>query len=281
MSTEREPSDDAEAREASGEAEATAGREARSSAAAPPEADDEAEDPTAEEEDEQEPASERPAPAPRRKKKRGQRRAPAPPPEVSFFDPLAAKSLDVPSKLTLRLIIALTLLVLGMWVGAVRFCNVQGAPPKQPRLATTEQLASTPKDAALELMLRWASEDAASALELAKEPLASRLEKERAACDSNAPACAARRDALAGKVTASAVLLSQEPASAVVRVHLAEGGSQPAGDYLLELEREGPIWKTKDARPDDGSFVAPQRAPAPSEVEPALPSPAPSASAAP
>jgi hypothetical protein len=73
-----------------------------------------------------------------------------------------------------------------MW-GAAKFaCNAHPPESKKPREVGTVELASTPKDAAIEMIHRLASYEFDRALELADTEPAQEVERQLRACESNA-----------------------------------------------------------------------------------------------
>jgi hypothetical protein len=144
-----------------------------------------------------------------------------------------------------------------MWGASRLACNAHPMQTRHPREVSLAELAKEPKGAALELGQRWASYDFAGAAELAKGPIAEEIKKEQEQCERDKEGCAKKREELKQEVLATAVLLSREGDRAKARV-TTHGGATGKQAYVLELEREGALWKASAKGPD-----VPLPAPAP------------------
>jgi hypothetical protein len=210
----------------------------------------ESESPAAEEEDKAETRSESRASAserPRKGKKKKSKRPRLPVPE-------SEEEIDSPNRQTLGMLGVLCGLTLILWGFAHGACNYH--PPKETRRARqvpTAELAREPKDAAIELVQRWATLSWAGAQELAKGPLSDEIAKDKAACEANAAECDRKRGALKKTVLTTAALLEREPATATARVtvHGLEGGLK---NYIVTVERDANLWKATSRVIDDGTF---------------------------
>ncbi|MBN2192327.1 MAG: hypothetical protein JW751_05885 [Polyangiaceae bacterium] len=158
--------------------------------------------------------------------------------------PIARKESDVPAPdvQTLGMLGVVALSTLVMW-GAAKFaCNAHPPESKKPREVGTVELASTPKDAAIELVQRLASHEYDRAAELADTEPAQEIEKQMRQCESNGKAsCDARRSKVAGKVLTTAELLTITNSAARARVTTT--GPEGTRVYAVELVNAPPIWK--------------------------------------
>lgn len=156
--------------------------------------------------------------------------------------PRTEEQIDSPKPLTLWLLGVVTSATLVMWGGARLACNYRGDAPKPTPQLSTAALAGTPKDAAIELAQRWATQNFAGALALSKGRLADEIQQEKQkTCGSNDAACKEKSEELARRVLSRGVLLSQDTTSALVRVtSTLPNGSKTV---LLRMEPEGAIWK--------------------------------------
>lgn len=156
--------------------------------------------------------------------------------------PRTEEEIDSPKPLTLWLLGVMTSATLVMWGSARLACNYRGDSPKATPQLNTAALSRTPKDAAIELAQRWATQNYSGALELSKGQLAQDIQQEKQkACGGNEAACKQKSAELAARVLTRGVLVSQDSTSALVRVTstLPDGSKT----VLLRLEPEGPIWK--------------------------------------
>ena len=123
---------------------------------------------------------------PRRRKKKKRPKRPLPRSEAEI---------DSPDMQTLWMLGSLAGLVLIMWGGARFACNAHPDETRKPREITTSELASDPKEAAIELAQRWAIKNFDGALEFATGPFGrarSSKTKRSAKPIRNAPASARR-----------------------------------------------------------------------------------------
>jgi hypothetical protein len=174
--------------------------------------------------------------------------------------PRTEAEIDSPKPLTLWMLGVMSAATLIMW-GTARFaCNQQGAIAKEPATLPTEKLASTPKDAAIELQQRWATYDFARAQDLAKGAAGQQLAKDRQSCERDSASCQRKKQELADRVATSAALLRREPTSAVVRV-TSVGTDTGKQVWLMDLEQDGAIWKATTRRADEPVAPGPEPAP--------------------
>jgi hypothetical protein len=179
---------------------------------------------------------------------------------------LSEKVIDAPRPQTLGMLGAVCAATLIMWSAGRLACNYH--PPnesRKPREVPTAELASDPKNAAIEVQQRWSKLDFARALELATGTAAEAIRAEQKKCQADPRSCDARRKQLETKIITTAALLQRESSSALVRV--STRGSDGPGTYLMELEPDGSLWKAKSRRPDTGQL--PTQAPAPAPTNPA------------
>jgi hypothetical protein len=178
--------------------------------------------------------------------------------------------INAPNKHTLYMLGALALAIVTMWSASRAACNAHPMQTRKPREVSTADLARDPKGAALELSQRWAAYDFDPALELAKGSLADQIKKDQQQCETDKAACDQKRQALEEKVLATAVLLSREADRATARITM-HGGAVGKESFVLEIERDGALWKGVSKRPD---VTPPEPAPAPVPA-PEEPSPPP------
>lgn len=119
------------------------------------------------------------------------------------------------------------------WGGATFACNKHPPQYKPPTQVEKQDLARTPKDAAIELRQRELSGDLAGALELAEGSAADDVKRVQAECGGN---CGKNGAAL----TRAEVVRFEGP-QVLVRT-LSEQGSQHTR-LLMKMERRGPVWK--------------------------------------
>jgi len=173
------------------------------------------------------------------------RRAPVPTPQVKAPRPKGARletEVPVPDRQTLGMLGVIALSTVVMW-GAAKFaCNAHPPESKKPREVGTVELASTPKDAAIEMVHRLASLEFDRALELADTEPAQEVERQLRACESaGKEACDAKREQAAGKVLTTAEVLSSSGNSAKARVTTT--GPEGTRVYAVDLVNSPPIWK--------------------------------------
>jgi hypothetical protein len=164
--------------------------------------------------------------------------------------PLTEEEINSPKKQTLYMLGAIAASTVLLW-GAARFaCNAHPPDSRRARLATTDQLARTPKGAAVELQQRWAGHKFVEALELAKGDVADQLQKDLRDCESNLSACDSKREQLEGKVSSMGELISGDARTAKVRVRTTTGNDTQT--FVLDLEAAGLLWKAVKRSPDKG-----------------------------
>jgi hypothetical protein len=203
------------------------------------EADEDEEDEAADDEDDEDDE-----PRPKRDAARPSRRSKTPP------TALTEEQINSPKRQTLYLLAVVAGATVIMW-GAARFaCNAHPPDSRRARPATTDQLARTPKGAAVELQQRWTSHRLVEALDLAKGEVATQLQKEVKDCEENLAACDAKREQLEGKVSSMGEQLDRDARSAKVRVKTTVGNETQT--FVLELEADGPLWKVTKRTPDKG-----------------------------
>jgi hypothetical protein len=169
---------------------------------------------------------------PRRRKKKKRSKRPLPTTEAEI---------DSPDMQTLWMLGSLAAMVLIMWGGARFACNAHPDETRKPREITTAELATDPKETAIEVGQRWATRNFDGALELAAGPLAAEIQQDKAKCESN-PQCTGERQALKDKVLTTGELLQRMPSSAVVRV-TSIGTGDASRSFVLDLTAEGKNWK--------------------------------------
>jgi hypothetical protein len=215
--------------------------ESSSGASAPGESD--APPKSTEEPKEAEAEADAPAPAPSKTKKAkrsGQARKRKPPPTET--------EIDSPDRRALTLLAVVFVMTAGS-VGSARLaCNYHPPESHSPPVLSTDKLAKTPKDAAMELFHRWATKNYDLARELAKGSLLEQLESEAKQCEKDASQCASERKRLTKEVVTSAVLLESGADSAVARVTSVVLGK--VSHYRVDLVRDGPIWKGTKRHPE-------------------------------
>ena len=156
--------------------------------------------------------------------------------------PLSEREINAPDFRSLVMLFVVFGVTMASW-GAARFaCNVQVPVHRPPPAQSTDALARTPKDAAIELGQRWRGLDFDGALQLATGNLAEVLRREKAECEKKGPACAQKREELKGVIYTTAIVLRQDDQSADARVtsHDQRNGKQV---YRLTLVHEGEVWK--------------------------------------
>jgi hypothetical protein len=157
-----------------------------------------------------------------------------------------------PSPLTLGLLGAIMLTTIVLWGFARGACNYH--PPREtrrPRVIKPEEYQRDPKSSAIELWQRLGAADFKAAAEFVTGDALAQVNKERAACEADASACATRRKQ-ADQVLTTGVLLERDMSSATVRVTTQRPGSKQT--FLVELKHEAPAWKVSSWAPDTGQF---------------------------
>jgi hypothetical protein len=164
--------------------------------------------------------------------------------------PRTEQEIDSPKPLTLWLLGVMSVGTLVMW-GTARFaCTNQGGVAKQPPDLPTQDLARTPKDAAIEMQQRLASYNFAGAIQLSKGAVVGELKQEQQRLCGSDQECQRKQAELSSEIQTTGATLSMDGSSAVVRVStIAPSGTQ---SYLLKLEPEGKLWKVTERRPDSG-----------------------------
>jgi hypothetical protein len=169
--------------------------------------------------------------------------------------PKTEDQLDEPGWQGLGMLGVIAVSTIFMWAAAYfpifygSSCNAHPPDSKKAKVGTTAELASTAKDAAIELVQRWTSKDFAGALEIAKGQAADELRAEKQACEANKAACDARKKELEGKVVTMADVLTQDSALTRTRVYtrVGEGETQR---YLVEVVPDGQIFKATRRTPE-------------------------------
>ena len=169
--------------------------------------------------------------------------------------PRSEAQLDEPGWQTLGMLGTVAVATIFMWSLAYfplihgSSCNAHPPDSKKPKAGTTAELASTAKDAAIELVQRWMSKDYSGALEIAKGPAADELRREKQACEANKAACDAGRKELEGKVVTMADVLTQDGTLTRTRVYTRVGTNEPQ-KFLVEVVPEGQLFKVTGRTPE-------------------------------
>lgn len=140
-------------------------------------------------------------------------------------------------RLSLAFVAAITGVSVIAWGSAKVACNLHPPGYQAFKPSTLEQLARTPKAAALEFHHRLATYDFTGARELLKGDEAL-VAKPAAACDAN---CLEGREARVQSVLTRATLLRAEAETAQAKVEAHFQGQVNSATY--ELVRDGKIWK--------------------------------------
>jgi len=159
---------------------------------------------------------------------------------------------NAPTRQTLGMLSAVAIITLIMWAAGRAACNLH--PPREtrrPREVKTEELARTPKDAALEIQQRWLTLNFKGARELAKGTLSERIAKEQKACEAEGSPCDKRRERLERSVATVAELFTRDADTALARA-ISTGGADGPKSFRYSLERDGRIWKATARLPDEG-----------------------------
>lgn len=169
------------------------------------------------------------------------------------IDERAIRAPDTQTLVMLALVAAVTLI---MWASGRAACNLH--PPretKRPREVELADLASTAKDAALELGLRWAKKDYDGALQLANGEVKRRLEQAKKKCEKEGTACTSDKEKLKDSVLGAATVLSRRALETVVRIRI-KGADEPKSPYRLVMKRQPRLWKAQAFEPGPGSVPA-------------------------
>ncbi|HEY2405556.1 MAG TPA: hypothetical protein VGI10_06125 [Polyangiaceae bacterium] len=186
--------------------------------------------------------------------------------------PRTEEEINSPTRQTLGMLGILGGMTLVMWALAHGACNYH--PPKEtrnPRAVGTPELASDPKNAAIEFQQRLLTHNFDGALELASGAEVAEVQKAKAACNAQ---CLQDRSKLEKTVFTSAALIARNPLVAVARA--TSVGSSQSGPYEMNLEHVGQLWKVS-ARVPASAVTAPSQPPAPAAA--AEPSAAPAGAA--
>jgi hypothetical protein len=179
-------------------------------------------------------------PVPRRAKERA-RRGPAKRRRQPRPRRPSEAEINSPRKQTIYLLGVVAGATVLMW-GAGKFaCNAHPPQSMQPRVATLNRLARTPKAAAIELQQRLATFEYSGALELSKGELHQEVMAGLKKCEAELGACDANRERVAGKVISMGEVLSRGGRQAKVRVRTTIDGKTTS--YLVELEADGGLWR--------------------------------------
>lgn len=151
------------------------------------------------------------------------------------------KDINSPDLRTIGLLGAIFLVTAASW-GSARFaCNYHPPQSRPAPPATTQRLAATPKDAAIEITHRWKTRDYEGALELAKGPVAEKLQKELVQCEAEGAKCVNDRRRLQQTVLTTGVVKEKSDGTAVA---LVTSQVQDARErYEIRVEQDGPIWR--------------------------------------
>jgi hypothetical protein len=150
--------------------------------------------------------------------------------------------IDSPDRRTLLLFGVIFVVTTASW-GAAKFsCNYHPAQSRPPPELRTDQLARSPKDAAIEFAYRRRTRDYVGALELTKGPLALEVEKQGEQCESQGAGCINERNRLQKTVLTTAIVTKVDGNQAFATVTHRVGDTEE--HYQLRLEKDGLIWKT-------------------------------------
>jgi hypothetical protein len=157
--------------------------------------------------------------------------------------PRSERELDTPNLQSLLLLGSVSVATVIMWGAAKFYCNDHSPISLKPREVGTVELASTPKDAAIEMVHRLETFQFDRALELTEGPSSTKVEQALQACESaGKQACDAKREQAKGKVLTTAELLTQTGQQAKARVtSIVKDGATTV--YDVDLKYSGPIWK--------------------------------------
>lgn len=169
--------------------------------------------------------------------------------------PQTEAELNSPTRQTVGLLALLAIATVTIWLLGERACNYHPKrETRRPREVTTQQLAGSPKDAAMEMQQRWATGRYAEALELAQGAVAQELTGQAARCDANPSGCKQQRSKTRGTTTTATLLAMSPPApkpSALVRTTtIGPDGQQQR--FRMVLVPEAGIWKVTSRTPDKG-----------------------------
>jgi hypothetical protein len=156
------------------------------------------------------------------------------------------EEINSPDQKTLILLFVIFFVTFASW-GAARFaCNMHPPESRAAPKLTTDKLITTAKDAAIEFVQRWRSNDFEGALEVATGDLTAEMQKGKADCQKSANECARKREAEAGRLT-TAVVMKQDGFYAESKVTTTL--KDKTDTYRVILQREGMVWKaaTKSA----------------------------------
>ncbi len=157
--------------------------------------------------------------------------------------PRSEREMNTPSLQSLLLLGSVTVSTIVMWGSAHFYCNDHSPLSRKPREVGTVELASTPKDAAIEMVHRLETFQFDRALELTEGTSSTKVEEALRACESSGrQACDAKRNQVMDKVLTTAELVSQSGQQAKARVtSRVKGGATTV--YEVDLKHSGPIWK--------------------------------------
>ena len=158
--------------------------------------------------------------------------------------PRSEKAMNTPDLQTLLMLGSIALATGVMWGSAKFYCNNHSAISLKPREVGTVELASTPKDAAIEMIYRLSTYRFDRALELTDGEASAAVEKALQGCEQEGQkACDAKRaQAKKDEVLATAELLTSTAGKARARVTTYRDGKQEA-IYDVDLKESSPIWK--------------------------------------
>jgi hypothetical protein len=165
------------------------------------------------------------------------------------------EKLDAPSPLALRLLGVIFAATFIPWVGAKVACNRRDAPARPPLDLPVEVLSKQPKDAALELQQRAATNHFREAAELARGEASRELLAADARCQAEPKPCEERR-ARSAQIFTRAVVVRRGPLVAEARAESDLGDGQ-LERYAMRLEQDGGRWYVLSRTPYTGGLNDP------------------------
>jgi len=164
-------------------------------------------------------------------------------------------ALNAPSPLTLRLLGVIFAATFIPWVGAKVACNRREGPTRPPLDLPAAELSKQPKDAALELQQRVATNHFREAAELAKGDVASELLAADARCQAEPPPCEQVR-AKSQSIFTRAVVVKRGPLVAEVRAE-SDFGEGRVERFTMRLEPDAGRWYVVSRAPFAGALDEP------------------------
>jgi hypothetical protein len=188
----------------------------------------------------------------------------APPPDA--FPPVSPENigtgqleteqaLNSPSPLTLRLLGVIFAATFIPWVGAKVACNRREGPTRPPLELPVAELSKQPKDAAIELQQRAATNHFREAAELAKGDVAVELLAADARCQAEPLPCEQAR-ARSQTIFTRAVVVRRGPLVAEVRAE-SDFGAGRVERFTMRLEPDAGRWYVVSRAPFAGALDEP------------------------